>query len=668
MMNKMYTNFPHLTSHLEYSLELANPDDDYYYPSSFSSKAISLKINIPEKLCEKLSCNSAMSDSTCLRSTPAAYYRVGDDANFERHCEPSCFHLLNDPVLDDETGEEQVQMVRLKFTEKYGCVILPPAILWHEFPFYRSTEKYEQRVNDLPIGFDKAPENPYSYSGVNYKYNKTYCDAFYDQWSEEKQTCVVKWYERLLYAVVGEFITKMVKAGIDSIANGPKSYYNLPPSIPEIPPIEDVWLVDNWKKDINESFILPPIDFEFDTTFKSYRENEDLNTPIFQSPYKKKLHFIHKIKRQNTHLSSIIRRKIDEYGMYVLTEKELLNIKSLKQNQRHKILDIKFKKTPTSESEDVNSIVESILEGLSETLLSSAFWLDIGFGQASDFILDQVKNITKKLANEIIPKLTKMLIKTSTKVFSEVFAKSFVSTVSQCVSKILIKTVSKIMIQLTKLMAEIASVVGIVLAIITILDIVLMIWDPLNFNGKFNEDVLESVVSQSDVGLRMSLGVAVPEMSFELFANMCLTSEEILDICIHSFFDNYDYLDSLEVNSEGTRIYKGFEFNLSDIDQNKTINDGIVYSKYATQKELFTYERDHALRMKFYKHSNKLILAFSFVGCTLMLCELYIIALIFFLIALVFVFLSFLNTINLNVGKYTEQLVDFNNLYKLLNV
>lgn len=649
IINKLYQKWPHLISHMEYSIEQADLDIDYYYPSTFKSKAIKVTTNIPELLCRKLSCNSAMAEKSCTKDTPASYYIIGDQPNFELQCQPSCYNLLQDPVIDKDTGEEQVHMVRLNYNPKFGCVITPTSNIWHERPFYRSDTVYEHRLNDLPTGFNMAPRDPYSYSGITYEYNKSYCDSYYDQWDANKRTCIKKWWEVVLYAVVGESIIKMVKAGIQSINNGYKSDYP-PVHFPDIPDVEHIWSVKGWREDINTSFILPPIDYELPenelVVFRETKKTRDMKIPLLF--HEKSLNFIKTIKNKQRQINSKLRRKLETYYDVKLNAFEHDEIQRVK-NCNKKYPSIFFVNKETGEEETASNIITSIMNSLLSSVFSPAFWIDMGLGVTTDVILDQLKIIFRKLANDIIPKLTEKLLQYTSKVLSKVFAKSVYATIANTASKIVIKTVSKVMIKLTKLMAEVASVVGIILAIISIMDILLTIWDPLGFNNKFDQEIINSVTRSSDIAMRQDLEVAVPMMNFDILSNICLSTEEILDESLNSFIYVYEYLNALTVNSEGSRIDKGVEIDLDLNDE--TVNDVIADTKLITPKEIYDYEYDHNDRMTFFKVSSKLTGIFLVTGIIFMLMDIWFMVVIFIILAIASTIITYLNISTLNVGK-----------------
>ncbi|UHB41801.1 PIF-0 [Macrobrachium rosenbergii nudivirus] len=659
LINRLYLKYPHLVTHLKYEIKHADANEDYYYPETFTKKAIMVKVEIPKKLCEKLSCNSVMAESACTRDTPASTYHVGDKGDYELQCQPSCYHLKDDPVIDEETGEEQVQMVSLSYNDEFNCVIRPMSFTWHQFPFYRSETVYEHRLNDLPIGFNKGPPDPNTYSKETYVYNKSYCDAYFDAWSEEKQTCVKKPWEVIAYAVVGESIIKMVKAGIQQLENNSKSDYP-PVDLPEIPKAGAEWGVLGWKEDINESFIIPPVDFEFDDSFTPQRETDEAQlSRINTGKTEQNLAILQRIKNRHKQIKTSLRRKLENditARLDAIEWDEITYVKS------HNKLYKNDEDPPENPDQNIIDIIINTLDSIVSSAFTSQFWIDLSIGVVSDGLLDAIKVGFRKLANDLIPKLTVKLMEIGGKVMSKVFAKSLIKTVTATVGKIMFKTVSKIMIQMAKLAAEVASVVGIILAILTVFDILLTIFDPLGFNNKFDEKILESVTSSSDTALRKSLEVAIPQMTFEMFANMTLDVDEIIDESLHTFVYMYDYLDSLTVNSEGSRIDKGTEMDLS-INDDTTVNDETISNtKLVTPKELYDYEKDHAERMKYFKISTKISISLLTISCLLLILDLGVIAIIFFILSLLVTFSMYINASFVNLGKMTKDIHLFNRI------
>lgn len=645
IINTMFQKFPHLISHLEYSIEQADFDTDYYYPASFSKRAIKVVTNIPQKLCSKISCNGVMAESICTKNTPASYYNIGDSSEFKRQCEPACFNLLKDPVIDEETGEEQIQMMTLDYNDTNGCIILPTSYIWHEHPFFRSDVVYAKRLNDLPVGFNYDTPDLQTYSQRTYKYNKSYCDAYYDQWNGT--TCVKKFWEVVLYAVVGESIVKMVKGGIQNIENGYKSSYP-PVTLPSIPDIEDVWTVEGWQGDIDTDFVLPPVEYEIPDAPRQFVQRENLernHQSLHVDDYVKRVEFIKKIKNQQSQISSTLRRKLETNFDVKLNRFEIKEIDGVKKST------VTLISKTNGEETSIDQLILEVINGLLESVFNSAFWIDIGIGITSDFILDQVKIIFRKLANSILPKLTEKILAYSGKMLSVVFSKALYATIANTMSKIVIKTVSKVMIQVTKLMAELASVVGVILAIITIFDILLTIWDPMGFNNKFDQEILNSVTRSSDIAMRQSLETTVPKMSLDIFANICLSAEEILDESLNTFSYVYEYLDSLTVNAEGSRIDKGEEIDFNGGLSDETVDQAIVNSKLVTPKELYDYENEHNQRMQFFTVPTKIITSLIIISALCMIIDLWTVALLIYIVIVTIAMFTYLNASTLNMGQ-----------------
>ena len=650
VMNTLYKKQPHLVSHLKYEITKADPNHDYYYPPSFEKKAIMVNINIPAKLCEKLSCNSIMAHKACGRDTPAANYNIGDSADYDLHCQPACFWLKEDPVIDEETGEEQVQMLPLAYNDEFKCVIRPSSYAWHQFPFYRSDTVYEHRLNDLPAGFNLGIPNPDGYSKETYKYNESYCAAYFDKWDPVAENCTQSIWETIAYAVVGESIVKMAKAGITELKSGGRSDY--PPIVfPDIPKAGAEWTIQGWKGDVNLEFILPPVDFTFDDTFEPLREVDSGHTPVHVTPQDAFLRIVNTLKNRHCQIDAKIRRKLEIDIATYLEDHEIAQIKFIKShNTGTSPLDIVFDEdAPDS---NIIQILVSVLQGILASVVDGDFWVDVGIGVVSDVLLSAIKDGFRKLANTLIPKLTAKIIAIGGKVMSKVFAKSLITTVTGTVGKVMVKVVSKVMVKLAELAAEIASIVGIVIAILSIFDILLSIFDPLGFNKKFNKEILTAVTKASDTAMRKDLEVAVPEMTFGLFANLTLEVDELIDDSLHTYIFVYEYLNSLTVNSEGSRLDKGTEMDLGITDEDDVIDQVIAKTKLVTPKELYDFEYDHVSRMNFFQTTKKVSIGLLSAGCLFLIIDLGVVSVIFFILALIIALVTYINASTINMGQW----------------
>lgn len=676
MIGKMYDAYPNIASHLLVNITQADKDEDYYYTNSFKNKAILVNIEINQELCELLSCNVVKEQETCTPLDHARYLRIGNQEIFERVCQPSCFHLLDKPVLDDD-GNQQSQMMRLNYTEKYGCTIQPPALPWFEHPYYRSNEQFDQRLNDLPYGFNLGEYDEYTSSGKTYTYNEMYCSAYFDSWDAEALNCYTPWYLKIANAVVGESIIKMARAGIELIKNGFESSYPAF-SFPDPPIIEENWMVENWKKNINPDFVVPDENFEFpDSTFrKDYNFNK---TNKDQQTIKKNI--IRKLKLKQNSIASSLREKLEK--AYTVEPSGRIVKQNLTAEERNQIKLQEYRRTvfnnkrsvaedAVSESEqklqkmntveeDNSNFIENILVGLLESMTTPEFWATIGVDYISDVALSKIKKVALKAMNKLIPKLTKQILEASAKLFTKVFAKSVFAVLATTISKVVIKSVSKVMVTMCKMIAEASTVIGIVLVVISVFDIILTFWDPLGFNNKFDPTILKSVMRESDKDLRTSLAMANPALSFDMLSNMIMSTDDIMEAGVHMFMHVYGYLDSLTVNSEGSRIDKGTEMSFDDSGNavNDEINKNIATTKLYTPNDFYNYEFDHSVRMNFFNHSKKYAAVLCFIGVSFLITDLYILGVFFLILCIVLIFLTYINTTSYNMGKVVNQIPRF---------
>ncbi|UBZ25559.1 PIF-0 [Crangon crangon nudivirus] len=641
-INTMYEKHPHLTSHLEYTISQADADTDYYYPIVFKKKAIVVKTHINEKLCDKVSCNSTKAMDTCISSDVAGYYHVGDDStHYGRHCQPACYHLLDNPVIDEETGNEQTQMSPVEYSKRHGCIFLPPTT-WHEFPFYRSEEKFEQRTNDIPIGFNRAPDLDYTYSGRNYTYNAPYCEAFYDGY-DGGDKCTKKWWETVLYAVVGESIIKLCKAGVQNIKNGNGSSYK-PLHLAPLPPIEDEWLLANWIKDIDTSFVVPAIDYILPDKPQQQRT-------LPQTPFQRRTELFNRIQKRRKHIPSNVRRKI-EMGEVLSTEDE----EAIARIRSNTARDGKGN-TWTHDYIKVG-LDGAFIRAIQDILASKEFWRDMGLGIFMEQkVLGGIEKLCKKLADKIIPKLALILEKAAGKLVSIVFEKAMVATLANVAAKIMIKTAGKLLTALAKMAAEAASIIGTVLMVLAFWDLILSFWDPLGFNNKYDIRIISDIMKNSDTAMRVALGTPIPVMTFDILIGMTLTEDEIIDNGMLCFYDTYEYLDSLTVNSEGSRIYKGVEL-LGLPPTVEDTNDALAKNALYTSTDFHRFELSHTQRMNYYKLSNNVAVGLAVLSGLFLVMGIYFMATLCITLCLMVSFISYLNAVNVNVPKYIESLLD----------
>lgn len=607
----MYKKYPHLASHFQYTIRQASDTDDYYFPSWFEDRAIMTHVEISKKLCDKLSCNYATPSGNCKSNTIAQYYRIGDQAQFDRMCQPACFNLTNNHTFDKD-GAEIAQMTRLVYNNGV-CAIAPPTATWSEMPFYRSTEKYELRVNDLPVGFNKTI-NKFTASGLSYNYNKPYCDSFFDSFDPVNKICTTKWYEEILNVVVGENIIKLVKAGVTSIKNS-GSTLPLPENLPPIPEIEKEFLLDNWLSDIDPTFVVP----------NPWQNLSDFKqaTNVAASPLEN-IKFP-KLPPQNGDIAITLRKTLD--------------------NQIGRLADKYTTPTPLN-ADNLQADIAQILAKLLETILTDPMFIG---SVAVDIIMDKTLSLIKNQAKHIVettsPAIFRLLSIIKGPISRNVFTAALKTTMGQMVTRLTLKLVGSVVTALARIVALTSSVVGIVLIIVSVFDVILAFWDVLGFNKKYPPNYIDDIMTQADLALRKEFQMSVPRIEFDTLTTILLTQEEILQLSIESFGFVFEYLDSLTVNSEGARIDHG-DVIIVDIAPDEVqphFDELLAQKRIYTPADIVKHEQALTNRWRLSNATQKIGIAVIFVAVLLIVIQSQFIAIIFATLAIVILLISQLN-------------------------
>lgn len=577
--------YPHIGGDLIYTIKQADSDKDYYYPNSFKSNAIMVDVNITKELCEKISCNSATNKGACKVDEEASLYRVGDTDTFKIQCEPACFNLKNQTVFDDD-GNESVQSYKFKWNNNDKCEFVNSAVTWMELPIYRSLEIYEKRLNDLEIGFN------YDDDLDLYFYNKYYCNVYFDDFDSGKKNCKTKWYDTIANVVVGENIMKLAKAGISYLKNGNTI---IPSGLPNPPAIDTKWKLENWKKSINEKFIVP-------------------NTEITLDGVK-------------------VKRSIEE-----------------------------AKDETSAESKSSQSVLDSILSGLLESVISTEFLENIAIDMSTTLLMSQLKEFTLKILEKLTTKLSEVVLKLNVKLFENVLKASVVNVTKNVIQVLAVRSVGLLFQFLSKSLALLSTGIGIVLMVAQLFDILFAFWDPMGFNSKYPDGYLDKLYDNAKYALRKQLNTNDPVLTFDYLCSMLLSESELTQIGLQSFGYCYDYLSHLTINSTGVRIDLGQELDKDKIDVTNTMKEVVVKNKIYTHQDFQNYEQMHMNRIETFGDMFTFSLISMGFALVLTSFKLYSFAILLFLVSVLFTFASFLN-IQFNINGFLENYIFIQNNY-----
>ncbi|OWR50950.1 p74 protein [Danaus plexippus plexippus] len=364
--------YPHIGSEVAYTVKQADPEKDYYFPETFRSSAIVVDVNITKDLCEKISCNSATNKGACKFGDQASLYRIGDMEKFKVQCQPACYNLKNQLVFDDD-GKEVVQSHRFEWNKNNKCEFVNSAVTWMEKPFYRSMEIYEKRVNDLELGFN------YDEDLDMYFYNKYYCNVYFDTYDPATKNCKTAWYDFIANVVVGENIMKLLKAGISYIENGNTI---IPSRLPSPPKIDDKWKLENWRKDINSKFVIPNTEIKFNVT-----EGESAAAP-----------------------NPLAAGYASDTG-----------------TTRDETKDESGDDDETKDGNSSQNVVEAILVGLLESIVSTEFLESIAVDVGTTILVTQLKNFALKILKKLSVSMAEAVLKLNVQLFENILKASVVN-------------------------------------------------------------------------------------------------------------------------------------------------------------------------------------------------------------------------------------------------
>lgn len=629
-LHLLYKKYPNVASKLGVKVRNATLDD-YYFNTSFQNRALWVDIEINERFCNFLACFPSKHKEACTPTDSAHLIRVGQQDNFTPVCQPSCFNLKEE-LSYDEDGTPQVQMLDLTWNpHRQICAIESGTKTWMLLPEYRSSKMYERRLNDFSVGFDMQSDVTTN-SGYSFKMNEYYCNMFDDTFNGRNCESSGWWF--LADVLIGKALIQTLKAAIMEATNTP---YVQEPDF-NIPDIGEEYRVSNWKQDIDE-IDWPDPNFSFtDLEF----QDQDFNVygvltaaaaaaTTTTTTTTRKLADESKRKLFKNLISS--EKNIDNFKRLAMDEK--IKLENLAQQQQSKMT--RGIGDPNLDYSRVE-VVDQINEIIGSMLTDPALIASIGVDVAAQIL----SKILKKLSKPLVAVMGRMMTQVPARIGAKIFQSTVLATISKVCVRMAFKTVSKVIVAMTKIIAQVSSVVGIILVVATVFDLIFTFWDPMGFNNKYPDGYLEIVQSEIDRALREQVDMNEPQMSFELLTAQLLTEDEYLENQMSVYIYILEYLDSLEVNSEGSRLDRGdiIEPHLpEDWDSNDHL--GNITTIY-TQKELREFEEDHENRLKSIQVTQLIGFGAILIGALFLFINLPIVVLVLTLVGLIILIVGYI--------------------------
>lgn len=615
LIRRIYEKAPHIVSHLKWEIRKAT-HKDYYMPAAIEHACMVVDIFIEEDLCEILSCNASKEKRPCDPDDPASYYHIGDDG-YGIQCQPSCFHSAAVAEFDKNDKKKRVpDTYFLNWNELGGkngeCRIVDTqTINWQEKPYYRSEVHYQYRINDMPTGYSLQPATDPMGSGRSYHPNDAFC-AYFNRIMEEDESCSLEWWEKGLDAVVGMSLINTVKSGFN-VASTRQPFKDpkikpsgwLPDTIPE------KFTLNGWKKNINKDFKLPQL---IDTS-PCLASGKKVNATDRYHPDDRENEII--IKRLvaeigNEDLSNFMRnqfgRKLDTSPTRIYGLNKNGQIVGPMEKPYDPLKDFKSMKK-NDEPKDIHwtEKMADIIGGLVKMVTESKFWIDMAVTKGSAMMTKYLKKFAIKMIDKIAVRLSDGLLRLIGSVGQRVLLVGIKGLIARLMTHLAFSIVSKVAVILAKMLASAASVIGLVLWGMFIFDLLFTIWDPYGYNNMFPPEMPKEMMENGELALRSEMQVISPTYQFDHLVDLLISQEEKADIMIESLEDRMIYIDSLTVNSEGSTIEKGKEFDVSrgSRDEMDFVQAAAMAKRHKFTPETFQeYNGKFMTRVKLNKYMN----------------------------------------------------------------
>lgn len=617
-LERMYKKSPHLTSWLNVTVRDAT-DADFYVPATLQHVAKVIKVELTETACKMLSCNPMKEKTNCQPNEKASYYRVGDDG-FDVQCQPACFHTAVKATYE-KNGSRASDTPMLNWNAGKCHLVNGPVVAWLEKPFYRSETKYELRVNDMPTGFSRIPDtsNPYG-SGITYRTNDAYCQ-YYDRIRDPSGSCEMSLWEQIVDPLLGMSLVNSVRSSIRMMSNGNKPFdepTNLPDYPKELPPI---YTYSGWKANVNPDFKLPstidPTPVHPDKNARRRRRD----TAAATTPEDKRREQETETFRDPDNASEMMRNSI--YAGRHPSDASTRVIEPPKPE------DPKLPKW--------RETLKKIFTGILHALTTQDFWNQVGIDMVVSNVLDRMKGLCAKLVEKLSALLTKDAVRTLGAVGIRVLSTAIESTAIRVVVGAALRIGARLAIMLAKLVGAAASVIGWILLIGALIDLMFGIWDPYGYKNLFPPEYPRTIMSNAEMSLRQSMASGSATFEFMNLVNLTLTEDEVMEIQLQSLLDRVIYLDSLVVNSEGSRLEKGREVDLNtapDSEFESAKNATIAERTRFTVDAFLEDTRRFDTRVRMNRFLNYVASGLAAVGCFFLLTRFSIVFAFFAFLAL----------------------------------
>ncbi|AUV65406.1 P74 [Alphabaculovirus myunipunctae] len=537
---------------IDYEIRPAN-HDDFYVPEKLKESAIVTRWTFSERGCNSMSCYPFHETGPIDRNTGADFTQTSDVAI--AYAQPACYHLDRASAMR-EGAENEVQSPELRFAAGKCILVDSMSKVYLNTPYIRTDDHLISGVDDVP-GFNVTPsDNPLFPEKFDGAFNAAYCRRFGR--SLVNGGCSMRAWESLIGFVLGDTIYITMKLLLNNVFSELRSFdYRRPsPELPLPPRVDSTAVLREWRQ-LRD----PKADIEFEKLFTDMLTLDEIgldsSTKLI---YRAEQGFIREPFTRNLKYRTV-------------------NDDADKSDRRRHV-DIR-----TATDAQLNDIVAQFLE-------DNSFLLGILVSYGFDELLDGIKALLNRINSQLIPVMKRAMLNTSRRITTRMLGETYKASVTQAFSRIAIQTISHIAKAMTRIAMKAASVVGIILIIISIADLILGFWDPFGYNNmfprEFPEDLSSSFLTAYFDGINggtRDLVEFVPDFYDHLLG------EELVNVLDAT--DTLDYIASLTVNANGQLLEFEDEEEITDFDEVTLVGTALSSSALYTYLDFMQFTERH---------------------------------------------------------------------------
>lgn len=538
------TKMPHIL--IDYEIRAAD-NNDFYVPEALANRALHVKLTFSKRGCESMSCYPFHETGPVNAHTRTNYTQTSETAVM--YAQPACYNL--DRVAATREGSEnEVQAPELRYSVDNKCLLVDTVSkMYLNSPYMRTDEHLIKGVDDVPA-FNVVPNPdplfPERFIGT---FNDAYCRRFGR--TLMNGGCNLEWWESALGFVLGDTIYITLKMLANSVFSELRNFdYKRPsPVLPPPPSIDAERVLREWRNTRD-----PTADVDFEVTFKKYKSYADLGLD-------------------------------DEFTKLVFVAEHGFSRERRARKLEYRVAT-KLSAAYDTSDEELYAIVAQFLE-------DHALIMGIATSYGFDYLFDALKAILKRINTSVIPLLKQTLLNTSRRVTVRLLGETYKAAVTQAFSHIALKTISTLAKAMTRIAIKAASVVGIILIIMSIGDLILGLWDPFGYNNMFPREFPDDLSLSFLTAYFDSLNNGsrdfvefIPE-----FFNELVEDDEVLDVPTLS--DNLEYLAVLTVNSNGQMLELNEGEPITDFDEVSLVGAALSSSALYTHLDFLQYTQRH---------------------------------------------------------------------------